>query len=537
VEPYLRNSALVQGYLTDPTLFGASPKLSTLVRSPGGYVSVGYAVSHSPGVSSGEPSITANGYTVSPVPVAGFVEMVAPRFRSGDVVFDATAPSLVAALGLRPSAQWGVFLYRDEFRPRIERVSVDTADDRISGDVYRNDLGASWQIDPQTAMWARFGEGANDTLVSSRVQPWERSFHRRDRDSGLRLTLRRASGEWTVGWEEGRTTTPGQIETRGINLVDNRTASEGSGSRLFLSWKGAAGPWRLQADLDHSTFNFDQSRYSLVTQLSSGRQFTFGETPIGERRDSWSPRIGIAWSPSPGATYRFAWQRLVRPATGASLAPLDTAGISLDVPGLQPGGRLARSRAQGEWELGSSSFMTAFVDHREIRNLYGPDGQTLNAEASLAQYDRLRQQGLAGALSPEALEAPPVFASGTINTAGVIFERIASERWSWSANYIYSRTVNDPYPLAPLPYFPKHRLGFGVNWFAPARWVIRAQAVRRSERFADATGNARLEPDWDVSFRATWQDSAKRSLVELYANNLARDDNTRTVGLRVILRF
>ena len=537
VEPYLRNSALVQGYLTDPTLFGASPKLSTLVRSPGGYVSVGYDVRRSPGVSSGEPSITANGYTVSPLPVAGFVEMVAPRFRSGDVVFDATAPSLVAALGLRPNAQWGVFLYRDEFRPRIERVSLDTADDRISGDVYRNDLGASWQIDPQTAMWARFGEGANDTRVSSRVQPWERSFHRRDRDSGLRLTLRRASGEWTVGWEEGRTTTPGQIETRRINLVDNRTASEGSGSRLFLSWKGAAGPWRLQADLDHSTFHFDQSQYSVVTQLSSGRQFTFGETPIGERLQSWSPRIGIAWSPSPSATYRFAWQHLVRPATGASLAPLDTAGISLDVPGLQPGGRLTRSRAQGEWELGSSSFMTAFVDHREIRNLYGPDGQTLNAEASLAQYDRLRQQGLAGASSPEALEAPPVFASGTIKTAGVIFERIASERWSWSANYIHSQTVNDPYPLAPLPYLPKHRLGFGVNWFAPARWVIRAQAVRRSERFADATGNARLEPDWDVSLRATWQDSAKRSLIELYANNLARDDNTRTVGLRVILRF
>jgi len=539
VEPYLRNSALVQGYLTDPTLFGASPKLSTLTRSPGGHVSVAFDANRSPGVSSTEPSITANGYAVSPVPVAGFVQWVAPRFRSGDVTFDATAPSLVTALGLRPNAQWGVFLYRDEFRPRIEHVRMDTADDRISGDVYRNDLGTSWQIDPQTAMWARFGEGANDTLVSSRVQPWERSFHRRDRDSGLRLTLRRASGEWTAGWEEGRTTTPGQIETRGINVVDNRTASEGSGSRLFVSWKGTAGPLRLQADLDHSTFRFDQSRSSVVTQLSSGRQFTFGETPIAEQRRTWSPRIGLAWSPSSSTTYRYAWQRLVRPATGASLAPLDTAGISLDVPGVQPGGRLTRSRAQAEWELGARSFLTAFADHREIRNLYGPDGQTLNAEASLAQYDRLRQQGLAGALSPEALEASPVFAAGTINTAGVIFERMAGDRWSWSANTIHSQTFNIPYPLAPLPYFPKHRLGFGASWFAPARWVIRAQAVRRSERFRDATGidTARLEPDWDVSLRATWQDAAKRSLIELYANSLARSDDTRTVGVRAIWRF
>ena len=227
----------------------------------------------------------------------------------------------------------------------------------------------------------------------------------------------------------------------------------------------------------------------------------------------------------------------MRPATGASLAPLDTAGISLDVPGLQPGGTLRRSRAQGEWELGARSFLTAFADHRDIRNLYGPDGQTLNAEASLAQYDRLRQQGLAGVLSPEALEAPPVFAAGTINTAGLVFESIAGNRWSWSANYIRSQTFNVPYPQAQLPYFPTHRLGFGVNWFAPERWVIRAQAARRSERFTDATGTMRLAPDWDMSLRATWQDAAKRSLIEIYGNNLGRNDDTRTVGARAIWRF
>lgn len=538
VEPYLRNSALVQGYLTDPTLFGATPKLSTLMRSPGGHASLEFNASRSPGYSSTEPSIAANGYAVSPIPVAGFVQYVAPRFRSGDFAFDATAPSLVAALGLRPTSQWGVFLYRDEFRPRIEHVSIDTADDRITGKVERTDLGASWQIDPRTAVWARVGEGANDTAVESRVQSWNRSFSRSDRDGGARLTARRASGEWTVGWEQGKTITPMSVVTRGrVNQIDDRTGSEGSGTRLFLSWKRGDGPWQLQADLDHSTFRFDRTHALVGTILSSGAQIRFGEDPIREKVNTWSPRLGVAWSPTSGATYRLASQRLMRPATGVSLAPLDTAGISLDVPGLQPGGRLKRTRAQGEWEIGARSFLTAFADHRDIRNLFGPDGQTLNAEASLAQYERLRQQGLAGASSSEALEGPPVFGAGTVKTAGAVFERIAGDRWSWSASYVHTLTTNTPYPEAPLPYFPRQKIGLGLTWFAPERWVIRGLLVHRSERFAVETGQNRLAPDWDVSLRATWQDPAKRSLVEVYANNLARDDNTRLVGVRLVLRY
>ena len=130
-----------------------------------------------------------------------------------------------------------------------------------------------------------------------------------------------------------------------------------------------------------------------------------------------------------------------------------------------------------------------------------------------------------------------MFGAGTVNMAGAVFERIAGDRWSWSASYVHTQTTNTPYPEAPLPYFPRQKIGLGLSWFAPERWVIRGQLVHRSERFAVETGQNRLAPDWDVSLKATWQDRSKRSLVELYANNLARDDNTRTVGLRLILRF
>ena len=73
VEPYLRNSALVQGYLTDPTLFGASPKLSTLMRSPGGHASLEFNASRSPGIR--PPSLDCGKWLCRFDTVAGTVRM------------------------------------------------------------------------------------------------------------------------------------------------------------------------------------------------------------------------------------------------------------------------------------------------------------------------------------------------------------------------------------------------------------------------------------------------------------------------------
>ncbi len=536
-DAFVKNSALVQGYLTDPTLFGASPQNTTLLPRPGGYVAAELGRNQTDAYSSITPTLIANGFGATPVPMAGFVQADAPRFRSGNIAFAATAPSLTAALGFRPHAQWGVFLYRDEFRPRIDDVSLSTASDRISGNVVRTDVGTQWQVDPATAVWLRTGQGVDETDISSNVRNSTRHYRRDESDSGVRITALRSGNEWTLGLEGGSASKPSLTQAVNSTIQSNITSfSESDGGRFFVSWKGGDKVLRLQTDLDYSTYRLSQTGSSIGTFLSNGRTIALIEPVIERQLAVWSPRVGVAWSPVAGTTYRLAWQDLMRPAASVSLAALDTAGIAMDVPGLQPGGRLKRLRAQGEWELAGNGFLTAFADQRDINNLHDTAGFLLNPSTSLAQYDRLRQQGTASMDSPEALEGASTFAAGTIQTAGLIYEQIATEHLSWTASYVRAQTTNALYPEVPLPRFALHTVGLGLTWFAPQRWVVRAQLTGRSERTSEDTGQW-LDPDWDLAIKTTWQSVTKRQLFEVSSKGLGRKDSSANVSLRAVWRY
>ncbi len=535
---FLKNSATIQGYLTDPTLFGASPQRSSLIASPGVFGTAELSGVYLDAYSSVTPSIIANGLVNSPMPMAGFVQWSPQRLQSGQAPLSGTAPSLVTAVGFRPSAQWGVFLYRDEFRPRFDTIDIMTANDRLKGDTTRTEVGTQWQINPATALWLRAGQGRDDMEVDSNVQTRSRTSSREDRDSGLRLTALRESGEWTVGLEGGKATLPSATRSQSPLFKTSIEAQVGvAGERLYGSWKGSSKEWIFQADIHYTRYRGDDSTSVFQTKLSNGRVTELRFEDVGLGLDEWSPNLGAAWTPVQGQTYRVAWQQTMRPVAPVSLGPLDTVGISYDVPGLQPGGRLKRLRVQGEWEVSSNAFWSAFADYRSIDNPHGPDGELLFNGTNTGQYDRLRQDGLPTLESPEALEGPTTFAMGTIRSVGFVYEQIATDHLSWSASYVHASTTNSVYFDRPLPRFAEHTLGFGMTWFAPSRWVVRGYLAGRSERTLDDRATQWLDPDWDLSASATWQDASKRRLFEVFAKGLARKDTSSAVGARVVWRF
>ena len=76
---FTKNSELFQGYLTDPTAFGASNRRSTLVTTPGHYAKLEAFYERSDWRQASLIA-SANGLVVDPVPIA--------YFASADTFFD-----------------------------------------------------------------------------------------------------------------------------------------------------------------------------------------------------------------------------------------------------------------------------------------------------------------------------------------------------------------------------------------------------------------------------------------------------------------
>lgn len=537
-DAFVKNSSLLQGYLTDPTLFGASPQRSTLINAPGRYGAVDMSYARSDALVKSEPNLIANAYMVSPVPMAGFLQYGAPRVLPGDIALSGRSPSIVAALGFKPQANLGVFLYREEFRPQFDNIGLVTANERLSGEEARTQVGAQWQFDPKTALWAFVGQGAMRALIQRNSQALERQTHTEAPEFGLRYTALRDSGEWSLVAEHGKMTQSRfQTSSSRLNSVTETVGIQAVSYNMAGSWKRNFGKVLVQLDLNFADSQFAKTESIRAVRLSNGVSNSQSLPEVDRNNRVLTPNFGFAWSPSSATTYRLVYQDVTRSAAAASLMNQDTAGISLDVPGLESGGRLKRLRLQGEWELGHTMFMKAFADHRDIRNLVSENGSLLNETADISQLRRLRQQGVMGTESIETLSGSQAVPAGVVRAVGVVLEGISGTQWGWTAGYLNYQTQNVWFPKVALPDYPRHTVRLGVNWFAPHRWVIRSALTGRSERTTDMGGQMVQKADWDLALSAAWQDERKQRAFELFTTGQFRKDQSPVYGVRGVWRF
>lgn len=537
-DAFVKNSYLVQGFLTDPTVFGASPQRSTLMAVPGLYGALDMGYVRSSASSQTEPSVIVNGYGVSPMPIAGFMQYTAPRISAGDVALNGRAPSGIVALGFKPQANLGVFVYHDVFRPRLDNLAIFTSNERLTGEELRTQVGAQWQLDPKTAFWFLAGQADGRSQVNSNSQSLSRQTSAESPEWAIRFSAMRDSGEWSLVAEHAKLTqsrvktSVGRLsslaETLGVQAVSQH---------LTGSWKRQSGAWLTQVDLNYTDFDFTRTESIRTTRLNSGVSNNQSLPDVLRGTSRLTPSMGLAWSPDADSTYRVAYQDITRSAGSSSLAPQDTAGVSLDVPGLESGGRMKRWRVQGEWELGRTSFLKAFADHRRLANLQSDNGDLLLESVDISQMRRLRQQGTSGPESIETLMGRQTVVNGVVRSFGLTVEGLAGTQWGWSAAYVQNHTKNLWLPLISLPDYPRHVVRLGATWFAPERWVFRASLTRRSERIGDLLGQVVLKPDWDMALSAAWQDARKQRSFEIFTSGHFRKDGSPMYGVRGVWRF
>jgi len=558
-----KNSELFKGFLSDPTVFGASNRFNTLVASPGNYFTAGARLVEQD-VHDRSAALTANGYSVASTPFTYYASADVARVTPDRNDLRVDSENYTVGLGAKPSHELGLFLFANNFALDGKTTALDKglSDTTLELDNNRADVGINYKFSPTSHLWLKVGMGKEDTSFGGNIYSSElnRQFgggfspygsiqryvtEADQNDVQLRHTFD-ATSDWQVSWGAESARQDKTIDVRlsfkpifaNLRGRDDRESDEAYVSNRFK----LSNTLLLQADLSYIKLNkrqWTESSQLLNTFYIQPPSLQQGDLDVRE----WNPRLGLAWNPVSNQTLRLAAQKWRRPASVNTLAPVDTVGISLDDRLVSLGGELNRVRGQYEWEIGTSTFAMGFVDRKQVRNLTNTSG-TLVGDINLEDLERLRNRNRLSPMALDFWEATPVFGSADVDTAGFAVNRLLSHTLSGNLRYHYnhSRNTGAGFEGNQVPWLPRHMASVGANWLPAARWQLGTSLTYRSQRYADEANTQRYSGGWNLGLRSYWESLDKRLSVEFIVENLHADKraapvHSAVVGTQVMYRF
>ncbi len=546
-----RRSELMQGFITDPMVFGASNRFQSLLGEPGHHGTLSMRANTSDDLRLFEPVITLNGYDVARVPAAYFFEAVDTRIDPRNVAIDARARSYTAAVGAKPSYELGVFVYANRLSVDADFGSRDSIFTQVGGTATRVDAGARYAFDAQSSLWIKAGasvqdstvDGSNAFLAGGTPLTARSHFTTKPRanDVALRHTFLRGDAlevSWGAEWSHVKT--PKFLVRDSVYHFDSSTFTQESLDQTdhdrsrtayaMVRWGGPA--LRVDAGLAWSDYTKDRD---VLAHVASG------DVPLGESfsRRKADPMLGITWRMTPAMLARAACRRWARPASLDTLAPIAVAGVPLDDQLVFAGGILEQCRGQWEWMASERTFATVFAERVRVHNLVSPLDGVQNTGADSTNLERLRNRAISAPPKPDLLEDIPVYGEGVARRAGFTVEHIVTPRIGVRAHYTFADSENTASTFGGrlIPYLARHNVNLGLTWAPGWRTFVTAQAVYRSERFADEANLARLPPGWDAQLNVYVETNDKRWAVEAYAANLLKKEASDLFGIVVSYRF
>jgi Flp pilus assembly protein TadD len=553
-----KNSALFQGFLTDPMAFGASQRYSSLLQQPGAHGAVGVTVDKEL-YRMRAPAVTLNGMNNTQVPVSWFFK--AQSAKAGEFPFDLQvndapavrggygdvhARAVTVGAGMQPTERVNLFAYVNRFDMRLRSQNLfETSMDNTST---QGALGMAYRWGPTEQTWVKLGRSMEDILLQRYptlylLPPFVSLMgvssepKKQFTDVQLRHTVDTTPGSrWSVALEHVRerqnnliggeavvgANIPGVGEYRDYLLVGGYNRVDRRYTALTL-----ATTQRL-----HPAFNLDAAlglqqirhRVDGVTQsyLVNLEYFNEEEARRAEMERVVTPRVGLVWQPAAGTTVRMAYQDWLRPLSVSTLTSVETAGIPVEDRLVEAGGRHKRTVAQVGIELGANTFVSLRADHLRVRNP-GTVGVDLRTP-SLPFLEEMRNIQLVNLSTADLLEDTPSFDTGTLKTLGAGVNHMFSRQWSGYAKYLYQGSESHIYgtdgPAGRIPYIPRHTAVLGATWVGPQRFYVSGRAVYRSERFEDKENLTRIAPGWGVDLMGFWESQDKHWVVGAAALNL-----------------
>lgn len=553
-----KNSALFQGFLTDPMAFGASQRYSSLLQQPGAHGAVGVTLDKEL-YRMRAPAVTLNGMNNTQVPVSWFFK--AQSAKAGEFPFDLQvndapavrggygdvhARAVTVGAGMQPTERVNLFAYVNRFDMRLRSQNLfETSMDNTST---QGALGMAYRWGPTEQTWVKLGRSMEDILLQRYptlylLPPFVSLMgvssepKKQFTDVQLRHTVDTTPGSrWSVALEHVRerqnnliggeavvgANIPGVGEYRDYLLVGGYNRVDRRYTALTL-----ATTQRL-----HPAFNLDAAlglqqirhRVDGVTQsyLVNLEYFNEEEARRAEMERVVTPRVGLVWQPAAGTTVRMAYQDWLRPLSVSTLTSVETAGIPVEDRLVEAGGRHKRTVAQVGIELGANTFVSLRADHLRVRNP-GTVGVDLRTP-SLPFLEEMRNIQLVNLSTADLLEDTPSFDTGTLKTLGAGVNHMFNRQWSGYAKYLYQGSESHIYgtdgPAGRIPYIPRHTAVLGATWVGPQRFYVSGRAVYRSERFEDKENLTRIAPGWGVDLMGFWESQDKHWVVGAAALNL-----------------
>ncbi|MEP7154942.1 MAG: TonB-dependent receptor [Betaproteobacteria bacterium] len=550
-----RRSELMQGFLLDPMVFGASNRYQSLVETPGKYATVSTRYNQSDDLKLVEPAITVNGYLLAPTPIAYFVEGIDTRITPGNTALKANARTFTAALGIRPHWDSSFFIYANRLSADIDigERNVTGTYQKVGGYNERVDAGGHYAFNARSQLWFKAGYGRERSTVdelSSLVLPGLsliRGSNFETQPTGADVQLRQTMSlpglrEISWGVEASRLrTSNGLVQDEGVHTPAT-TALQGTlnsadrdrSALTYGSLRTTLGAFAFESALGWSDYRKDRE-FHVTSQSAAGSANIFENYRVNRANGAF----GFVYREQPGRLLRFACQEWTRPASNSTLAPVAVAGIPGDDQLVFPGGKQTRCRGQLEWEVNAMTFMTAGAEWQNIRNLYSLLDGVLNTRTDVTNLDRLRNRVLPLPPKPDALEDTSVFSLGEVARASLSMEHIVDSSLAARFNYTYTDSADKfaDFRDNHLPYLARHQASIGATWTYPSRSYVSAQAVYRSERYIDEGNQIRLEPGWDMQVRAYVEFDRKHWSLEAYAINLLKKNESDVFGVVVNYRF
>ena len=540
-----KNSELFQGFISDPTVFGASNRDSSLVNTPGHYGKLDFVVERHDWQQ--EALIgTVNGLTVSPVPIAYFVS---GDVTTGFALHDNStlrANNYTLGLGAKPRYDVGIFGFATDTSIPTELRTPTYTDGTLQQDESRSDVGINFKKDPDNQFWLKHGTGKQLNSVSGSYisQSFADSLHHSlpsinfsangtldtfqsgidQSDTQFRHAFTYANIQWAWGAESSKQTRTGtlvQTFTPARVNIDEIFSVEATDAYLSASTQ-AAGKSSAQLDLYSQHVKTSRSDIQSLDILTPIVHLPIKNTSSELDYTEFNPRFGVKWQLGDLQSVRVVGQKWRRSASAGTLSQVDTLGIQINDTLPMAGGLYERARLQYDAQSGKNAFFQTFVDYERIDNGLGGIRTSVTG-FELTQLNSLRNRPDVFTAKAD-IEGTPSFTEGNVSTFGIAENILVNSHQSLSAKYLYrdSRQTGANDGLL-IPYIPRSYLLLGSQWTLPDRWLFGTSATYRSDRYSDDTNLTQIYAGWSFGLTAYWETADKQSSVQAILDNLVTD--------------